>query len=361
MLDRPNSSYYSGEIVSGYVFLQVSSNEEVRSVKLTFSGAEHTMVRRSRTVRDGDRSRTVHETIRDSSNIAQFTIVLYGNPDRGSRVPLNAGQRYALPFSFQVPVHCPSSCYLSEHAHISYMLHAEVDRPWAFDYNAYLQPRILSPVGCSNPSDLVAREANKDHEICCWPCSRGHIYYSFQIPYGAYAFGERIPIQADIRNESSEKIFSLNASLRRIWRYTARSHTDTFVQTLDQQVFTLNNGAGMITGELGLPYNLDVPSFVGRLISVDYFLILHLNIDGCCVRDNEVNLPITAANIARDQRIPSPPKFTPPPTYDASFPPSSNNAWPENISPPLYDENSGKVKREDFAPMNATAQSADWQ
>jgi hypothetical protein len=198
-----------------------------------------------------------------------ITLVLYGTPERGNQIHLNAGQKYAFPFSFQIPLDCPSSCYLSSDAHLSYMLHAEVDRPWAFDYNAYLQPNIVQPVGCSNPSDLVAREAHDDHEICCWLCGRGHIEYGVQIPYGAYSFAEKISIQADIRNESSQKTLNLSVNLRRVWSYTAESRSEYLSQTLDREVYTLTDGSsGMIVGQVTIPHNLDVASQVGKLISI---------------------------------------------------------------------------------------------
>jgi hypothetical protein len=166
-LDRASQTYYPGDFISGYVFLQVTSNEQVRSVKLRLTGAEHTMIVESRSTTDSEgNSKSENVEVSDTAIFLDVSLVLYGSINGNSRYPLIAGQKYAFPFSFQLPYHCLPSCYLDDHAYIIYQFHAEVDRPWAFDYNAYLEPKILNRVGCSNPGDLVPREVQKDHEIC---------------------------------------------------------------------------------------------------------------------------------------------------------------------------------------------------
>eukprot|EP00475_Leptophrys_vorax_P000100 TRINITY_DN10056_c0_g2_i1.p1 TRINITY_DN10056_c0_g2~~TRINITY_DN10056_c0_g2_i1.p1 ORF type:complete len:387 (+),score=92.17 TRINITY_DN10056_c0_g2_i1:55-1215(+) len=376
-LSRPNKAYHAGEVMDGWVLLQVNSNENIRSIKLKFKGGEHTHITRSRSETDGNgNSRTVTDHYNESNILVDTTFCLYGDLSGNTRVALYAKKKYAFPFRITVPPYLVTSCYLSGDAYVKYVLHAEVDRPWAFDYNAYENPIIISPVDCNAPELIPTRRVEKDHEICCWPCSQGNVFFHTEIPFGGYFAGEKIPVQVEVHNRSSRQLPRATLTLVRKWRYSARGQVEYFNQTLDTQVFPLHAGQDQTNGFVFVPPNLDVTSFQGRLICLDYFLVTELFIEGTCIPNTREEIPIVIGSIPRKSvppmmsKDPVNPVFAapvaPPPEYedDAKAEAGEVEDWPMHIPPPKYDEQVDNVKHTGddlFSQGNPQqAQPANW-
>jgi hypothetical protein len=364
--------------MDGWVLLMVTSNESIRSVRMTFVGGEHTHIVREHTEHRRDRDgqmhpHTVRHDHREQNILVNSTFVIYGDGRGNARVPLIAGKKYAFPFKITVPPHLVTSCYLSNKAYVKYVLHAEVDRPWAFDYNAYETPVIITPVDCNAPELAMPRAVEKDHEICCWPCSQGKIFFHTEIPFGGYFAGEKIPVTVEIHNQSSRRLPHATLTLVRRWRYSAQGQIEHFNQTLDTQVFPIQPGQDQTQGYVIVPPNLDVTSFHGRLISLDYFMMTELYIDGSCIPNTREEIPIVIGTIPRRAvpplmaQKPVNPVFAAPPDYhdvkaEDEAEAGEVDEWPMDIPPPAYNENAHNIKREDALndTANYHAQPAQW-
>eukprot|EP00475_Leptophrys_vorax_P000713 TRINITY_DN10397_c0_g1_i1.p1 TRINITY_DN10397_c0_g1~~TRINITY_DN10397_c0_g1_i1.p1 ORF type:complete len:400 (+),score=96.75 TRINITY_DN10397_c0_g1_i1:54-1202(+) len=357
VLNKPSKAYFAGEFLTGWVLLSVNSEESVRSVKLSLYGGEHTMVQERIERRDGDR--VFYETIDHYDNVIHVntTVCVFGNVNSGSRVPLVAGMKYAFPFQIPIPQQCPTTCFLSRHCYIQYVLHAEVDRPWAFDYNAYEYPIIVAPVDCNSPAALSPRQVGRDHQICCWPCSPGHVVFSTQIPVTGYTAGEQIPASVEVNNQSTRQVQVVNLTLVRRVNYSARGHGARLFHRVSAQQYPI--GQAHIDGNIVVPPNLDVTTFNGRLINVEYFLQTEVVIEGACIPNTREEIPILIGNIYRQSQVPVViPVPASNPVFASNQEPQQYNEmkmdkggevgkWPVVAPPPPYSENQN-INRDDL-------------
>ncbi|TLZ73013.1 MAG: hypothetical protein E6K10_01190 [Methanobacteriota archaeon] len=119
-IELPRDAYYTGEVVSGTVALQVDKPVDARGLALDVFGREETVITRQR----GKQS----VTYRSRADLLAWQVPLHGP----GVVPPGL-QRF--PFQFQIPVYALPS-YTGTHATVSYGVNARLDVPWWPDARA---------------------------------------------------------------------------------------------------------------------------------------------------------------------------------------------------------------------------------
>ena len=125
-IELPRDAYYTGEVVSGTVALQVDKPVDARGLALDVFGREETVITRQR----GKQS----VTYRSRADLLAWQVPLHGP----GVVPPGL-QRF--PFQFQIPVYALPS-YTGTHATVSYGVNARLDVPWFWSGGAPDGPQV---------------------------------------------------------------------------------------------------------------------------------------------------------------------------------------------------------------------------
>lgn len=128
--DSNQQVYYPGSQVSGYVILHLNQPMNMRGLRIEFDGKA--MCHWTKEEGTGDEKRTV--SYNGNETYFNLVSVLFGNlPNAGSHTFQHPDGRHTYQFNFSLPNPLPSS-FEGEFGHIRYILKAQIDKPWRFDY-----------------------------------------------------------------------------------------------------------------------------------------------------------------------------------------------------------------------------------
>lgn len=220
--DKDKEVYDSGELISGYVSVNLADEKFLRGIHMTFTGragVEWTEIE-SR----GKAKVTIHYLAGETYFDHEITI--YGkdkSAGEDDQIQLPAGS-HKFPFKFQLPDAAMPCSFEGSLGHIRYIARAVIDRPWKFDH---VTKRAFSMVGI--PYDLnrvqdALSPVNCEDEktVCCLCCATGPITVSCNTDKRAYVPGETIYISAVLNNHSNRSVHSLEAELIQSVTYFAR-------------------------------------------------------------------------------------------------------------------------------------------
>ena len=271
-LDRAEGSkfegYIAGSKISGTVYAE--SNEDANEVGLDlyFTGKEDVKVRYRKTIRSGDKTRTVTRYSYSKRDIVRLSIPLVE-----ANSSINSG-RYAYPFEMQLPDHLPSSMYHSaggSYCNIVYKVKAEVGGKWR-NVMAERQLVILAkpPSNAPVPNSV---EPVTSKIMTCWCMSKGEITFAAHVDDTRIGQGEKMAVNFACKNESSSGIQFASAQIKQKIHWKSGSHNAGSQRVLASAYFRLDKGMEMSTkDEMKLMKDSDYgPGMISNAVGNDLF------------------------------------------------------------------------------------------
>ncbi|XP_023292057.2 arrestin domain-containing protein 3-like [Lucilia cuprina] len=347
-LNKPSAIYFSGETIAGTITLSTTSDKNVRDVSIIFLGEGKVKWEESHSTTNSDGSSSTSTTYYKSHEVyVNNSTMVHGDGI------LPAGT-YTYTFNIPLPWECPTSCE-GKYGHIRYEISLKINRYYRFD-NIYKRPvTIIKTIDLNlNPAYKIPMVLETISKLCCWPCSKGKIFCTLQIPYGAYAPGQNIKYALHIMNQSMSDTQGYSIEFTKKMIFTAKSphrkertSKNTLVsRTFSEQCLRLTNR--IIEGEMYIPAT---PPTTPRssIICVEYKLKVTLHLPGC-TSNAVMEMPIVIGtiplreslpaddslmNVRMESVMPTAPELAGAElnSVDADLPPSYND-----IKPPSFEE-----------------------
>lgn len=261
----PKASFFSSEEITGNVEIETDAPIEARGLSLQIAGEERTNV----TVHRGKHSHTVTESV----PLVNMTLPLFAvqgasfppGPKGGIVIP--AG-RHIMSFRFQLaPGTLPT--YRGTHAHVTYMLTANIDVPLWVDLNDRKELFIFrrEPVAGMFPAQ-ASSPAGGDKPVV-----------QVSLPKGRYMPGEALQGTAMVHNPGGKKIRHLTISLEGHEAASARGHMAGTSVSAGKIEVPYPEGAP----QAAVPFAMTVPqgtetSYRGQTSSLTWALKIELDI-----------------------------------------------------------------------------------
>ncbi|XP_045776137.1 arrestin domain-containing protein 17-like isoform X2 [Maniola jurtina] len=203
VLDSPNGTYYSGQMVKGRLIFQQDKVKTFRGLFVKLKGFCHVhwTTTRTRTVNGKSQSYTVHHNSHEEYINAKVYLV---GGESGEH-SIGVGQ-HEYSFQFHLPNNCPSS-FEGDYGHIRYEIKAVVDRAFKFDQEKKIAVRVMCPLDlnlepyCREPIELQFEET-----YCCCCSTSGVCDVSVKLPVAGYCPGQVIPVEVVCSNKGGVQI-----------------------------------------------------------------------------------------------------------------------------------------------------------
>jgi len=215
IFDRPNKTYFAGEILNGQVLINLNSEKTFKKIKVELEGYGNVHWKERKTRRDSD-GNTEHydEHYRSHENYVEMKTVVHNGPS------LPAGIHY-FPFSFMIPGNLPSS-FETHIGQVRYYVKAQIVRDWKWDHRAKGHIMINGVLDLNQyPSALQEGNARDQKNLCCWPCKSGPISAVITSNRAGYVPGEFIGFSAEVENLSNRDMSSSFLNLVETVKYRA--------------------------------------------------------------------------------------------------------------------------------------------
>jgi hypothetical protein len=306
--------YYAGDLIQGYVVVQLNSPKQVDRVLVEVSCVEETYWDQeiSRTITEGEgdnkKSRTVYEHHEHSGQEKILgDVVVVSN----LQLMMMPGM-YKYPFSYQLPKSAPGGIsFRREHeasdphwrntgrkiinrGDITYKLCPLVD-VHGTSFRDITSKQLLTVNQAFDWDKLQPQRAHDEVEVtfcCCF--NRGAVTLTADFDKGAYAGGETAQIHAQIQNNSKENVQEMVVTLTR--SVTLRDNRGQSHVLSDNMASASYPGVETMTSagrDMPLPLKTSagnlLPCCHGRKVDVSYSLQVACKI-GCCVNNVAVGL-----------------------------------------------------------------------
>ncbi|XP_043067595.2 arrestin domain-containing protein 3-like [Drosophila bipectinata] len=257
-----------------------------------------------------------------------------------------------------------------EYGKISYVISVVIDREDPFN-NLFQYPlTILQNYNLNMSPELMTPLVHEDMKhFCCWFCRSAPVLYTFIIPYGGYAPGQKIQYIMKINNQSTYDVYGFEVNLRQKTKFQSQVPQkkervlENNVSHSLQKESVLRLSRKVFTGLLDIP-SVPPSSRNEGIISVRYFVSGYIDM-GECHMDAEFEIPIVIGTSPFPQReedisisqlfetensgTPNSVSSDQPPNYDKCKPPNYEEATQFGrhfIDTDVDDQN----RRDDFLP-----------
>jgi len=168
------------------------------------------------------KTRTV--TRSDSAEILHLQAPVMLPQNGASEDFLPVGQ-YSFPFSFSTPPNTvlPPN-FDTKYGKITYVLKANIDRPWKYDHRCFLPISLLPVADCNDPRYGNELSRQEEKTMCCCCCASGPIIASARIPVSAWCPGELVPCLVTLENHTSSPMQDVSFVLDCQTTYHAGHH-----------------------------------------------------------------------------------------------------------------------------------------
>ncbi|XP_071947840.1 arrestin domain-containing protein 3-like [Antedon mediterranea] len=337
ILDKPQSVYAPGEIVSGRVDIAVEKDYELRLCELHFKGLANVHWSEQHSSGSG-KNRTTH-TVHYRANEEYFNVLqqllVKGANDM---VTLTAGH-HCFPFSFQLPISNIPTTFEGAHGWVRYYLEAVLDETWwKFNKRCKVGITVIAPVDCNaNPTLLNAMRRDQTKEVCCCCCAT-HINASLEIQRQTYCAGESIVHSGEVNNGSSRDVTPYVELYQRVlFKATRKTRTvDKLVAKIGEPQIGERKRHNWNQKPLLIPPI--APTLINcNIIDSSYFVRLHVDIPMAV--DCRIDIPVVIGTIPVQSYSQFGFGYNPPTQYGVmtqqpTAPPAAD-VYP-NIPPPSY-------------------------
>ncbi|XP_055295178.1 uncharacterized protein LOC129564951 [Sitodiplosis mosellana] len=289
--------YYSGELISGTVRLELMNRKKVRGVYIEFRGDAHTEwyedVEKEEGTGDDRKTVTVREWYRGHENHLNSKIFLSGGSF--GEMFLDDVKEHDYSFALQLPSHLPSS-FEGEYGHIRYSasVFLIVARGYeekckesftvirTLDLNHY--PSLQKPVS--------AVEKYTSHPCCLLCCCRSDsLRINARIPVGGFAPGQIINLALEVDGLSSQRVLQFKMELIKHIDYYAQGETK--IEKLHQTGEELSR-SDEVNKKQTIRMNLQIPPYPPSdettcgIIKIRYYILITAHME-----PPKIHLPIT--------------------------------------------------------------------
>ncbi|XP_073819863.1 arrestin domain-containing protein 17-like isoform X2 [Musca autumnalis] len=215
-LNRPRSTYFTGQKVSGSIILTTTVDKNIRSIHIRFVGKAKVYWNDSR--RYGKCiSKDVSENyaFRADELCVDRAVIA-----RGGGI-LQAGS-HEFKFNFSIPKSCPSS-HSGNYGEIRYELQLIVDRQCHAKETFTKLLTILKKVNLNLfPRLKFPITAEETYAAGCWCWSYGIVTFKLTIPYGGFASNQILKYRLEIQNQSMIELIGHKLELIQLTTYIAK-------------------------------------------------------------------------------------------------------------------------------------------
>ena len=222
---------YSGGVISGKVFLQVTSETEAATLQIMFVGKEHSHVHwtTTHTSGSGKNRRTTtrhHHAYRDRTLVA--IDVPLGTFPEGVVRPGN----YEFPFSTTLPAGLPSVMAASGgggDCRVTYTLKARLHKPSWYKWDTTATRSIMVQSAPLPPSPVPYFAPPTSVPVtCCWGCGAGGlIHMGAGVDDTLLGRGQSVGVGIAVANESREPIENVGCKITEHVRWWAGGHSNS--------------------------------------------------------------------------------------------------------------------------------------
>ncbi|XP_064605367.1 arrestin domain-containing protein 3-like [Liolophura sinensis] len=365
-LNNPQAVYFCGQVIEGYVSVDLREPMKMRGLRLLFEGGANVHWTEQHTTGSGKNRRTVTRHYSARESYFSQILVLYGKaPGAGGDNPVHPAGQHMYPFRLQLPYGIPSS-FETTVGRVRYTISGVIDKPWKFDHKTKAAFTVINLLDLNRePLALSVPQGQNSKTLCCLCCKSGPIEAVCRLERMGYVPGEAIVINAEITNGSSRKMSCSYAELSQVISFHASTKTKSSTTVIARVNHSeiAPGGSDVWSGDrLHIPpippSRLDGCS----IIDITYILKFCVDPSGPAF-DLQIPLNILIGSIPHQQVVERHANFGPPggasgfaPTMNPTSPavPPAPGATPSapvlppNMPPPSYAECvSGKVNIRD--------------
>ncbi|XP_060064116.1 arrestin domain-containing protein 3-like isoform X2 [Ylistrum balloti] len=285
-----NGVCFAGRELGGAVVLDLASRYKMKALRLRFRGYALVHWTEHHSSGQGKSKRTVTKHYTGEELYFDHTVVLFASTNDQCET-IDVGQ-HKFPFEFHVPSTCPTS-YEGTWGRIRYEAVATIEKMFGVGHSTISGFTVLSHFDLNeDPRARESTTAENEMSLCCLCCKSGPITASLFLDCVGFVPGERIPIRAEILNQSNRKIAGMTASLQMIVKYYAvkkvRTHTN-IIASVTKSDFTSAKSKLVTWSGDKLVVPAVPPSFVSgcHIVDISYVLELIVNPAG-----PSFNLPV---------------------------------------------------------------------
>ncbi|XP_030833213.1 arrestin domain-containing protein 3 [Strongylocentrotus purpuratus] len=221
--DRQHAVYSAGDLISGYVQVDLTETKFLRGIYMQFVG--RAMVSWTE-IESRGKSKVTIPYMAGECYFDQNIQILGKEPceeNYDHQIPLETGD-HRFPFEFQLPSRVLPCSFEGTLGYSRFFARAVIDRPWKFDH---VTKRAFTISGVSVdlnkiPSGMSPVYAEDEKIVCCMCCATGPISVSAHTDKKCYVPGEVVYISANLENKSRRSVCTLEAELIQSVNYGAR-------------------------------------------------------------------------------------------------------------------------------------------
>jgi hypothetical protein len=301
--------FFPGNVVEGFVELDVSSDIEVVGVRVKICGKEGTSITRRR----NNKSSTPVST----AVVLKQVITLAGNmksTNSREHTVIPKG-KYTYPFLFQLPLNLPPSFYrryvCDGSASISYHVKAYVDIPNGVDVASERHFKVLCGIPHQQWCTPNAAEAFQHFDVTCCCRSKGFVEARFWMDRTLIAVDhDSFTVCVDVDNtHGAEPVESVEVTLLNILTYKADGDNSAAREAVGSHFIKQRVEEGQ-TGRIQgvIPVKRDiVPTCTANNTSSRYVVRIELNIPWAS--DPAVDIPVIVSHVVDESNTLPPVEF----------------------------------------------------
>ena len=209
-IERPNRTYFSGELIKGHLLVKVSERLKINSLGVLLKGSGRVWWEETRSNNSGYTNHII--TCSQEEEYLHCNLVLMTKQQNENECYLEAGEQ-AYSFQMQLPQNLPTS-FEHPHARVSYSLKGTIDIPWAFDKTVNLSFVVIGESDLNtNPALRQPATGSQVNTICCCCCKSDPIIAKLSLPKSGYVPGEQLIFNASIDNKSNYEMKSTSLKI----------------------------------------------------------------------------------------------------------------------------------------------------
>ncbi|XP_071478326.1 arrestin domain-containing protein 3-like [Diadema antillarum] len=220
--NRTHAVYKSGEVITGYVEVNLTETKLLRGLYMHFVG--RAMVNWTE-IESRGKSKVTIPYMAGECYFDQKITILGKEPtnDDDYQLSLEPGT-HKFPFEFQLPLRVLPCSFEGTLGYSRFFARAVVDRPWKFDHVTKRGFTIAGvPVDLNTIPNAMSQVYAEDEKIvCCLCCATGPISVTAHTDKKCYVPGETVYISATLENKSNRSVCTLEAELIQSVNYGAR-------------------------------------------------------------------------------------------------------------------------------------------
>jgi len=200
--------------ITGAVVLDLIEPKKTRGVFIHLIGRARTQWTDTESYRDSNNELQTRQVVRtDSVEIVHLQMPVW-LPQNGLAEDFLPPGQYSLPFTLSTPPNMvlPPN-FDTKFGRITYVLKANIDRPWRYDHRCFLPISLLPVTDCNDPRYSAELQRMEQKTMCCCCCASGPIIAGARVPVSAWCPGELVPFLVTLENHTKSALNDISCAL----------------------------------------------------------------------------------------------------------------------------------------------------